>query len=232
MSFYEKILYDARNLLEDKNFEAAKTVLLKGTTKKAPKQSPFVENNTLYYYGEGSSALMHLLNDAYFQSRIHMPDDSIKNDHLMDKELVNLYKKTPWKNSAVIAPYYPSIYLHLGIVSVELNHYDQAINYLDTALFIWNGNANAWSELMYCYQSKLDYQKVKELGKRALSIDEVRINDKGHASILRKLGFIAIEEGKLEKAKKYFEDSIQLHDHPMAHAELKYIKQVKEEMKK
>jgi tetratricopeptide (TPR) repeat protein len=209
--------------------EKAKEVLLRSIGNSTPRKAPYVENGTLVFYGMNAQQNMAYMLQAVAIT-IGNTSEPMDDEPELNKDLLELYDKTPWTNSIVKDPSYPMAYFLLGNISINLNDFDQAILYLDTATYIWDGFGSAWSELMYAYISIGMMDKAQEIGESAIDILGVQLNPSGHASVLRMLGYIAIEKNQLDKAEKLYKESLELdEDDQTAKDELDYIKMLKEQ---
>lgn len=223
---YGEVYNYANELVGKSSYEKAKIMLLDAVATQKPKPSPFVENGTLNIYSANrEQTMMILLHAAYLHSV--MNNDSVRNNPGDDKFYFDLYAKTPWENTAAIAPDYPGLYFLLGIIAVNEKKYNKAIEYLDTCVYIWQGFGVAWSELMYVNMSLGNLKRAKEIGLKAINIKELEFDKTGKAAIYRKLGYIAIEENDLDKAEEFYLKSNELDEHEVATQELEYIKKLK-----
>jgi tetratricopeptide (TPR) repeat protein len=224
--YYQEVYEKASILVKDSDNEEAEALLLEAVATRKPQRSPFVENNTLIFYGEGMSQTLSKLMfaSAFYTAK---DNDSIRTNPGHYKILFDLDKQSHWENSIVVPPYYPKLYLLLGIIQFNKNNLSKAIQYYDTAVYIWDGLGIAWSELIIAHDKSGNRTKAKEIGNKALEIPDIYYDKYGKSAILRKLGWIAIEEAELEKAEAYFKESIELHDTKLAQDELKYIQKMK-----
>jgi tetratricopeptide (TPR) repeat protein len=224
--YYQQVYEKASILVKDSDNEEAEALLLEAVATRKPQQSPFVENNTLIFYGEGmSQTLSKLMFASAFSTA--KDNDSIKTNPGHYKILFDLYKQSHWENSVIVPAYYPKLYLLLGIIQFNKNNFSKAIQYYDTAVYIWDGLGIAWSELIIAHDKSGNRKRAKEIGNKALEIPDIYNDNYGKSAILRKLGWIAIEESELDKAEAYFKESIELHDTKLAQDELKYIQKMK-----
>lgn len=227
---FEKVGFKAAELKQKGELEKAKELILSTLSKFQPKKSPFVENNTLFYYASNKEqSFSHMLGAMAFNASLNDKDAKEKPYH--DKYLEELFKLTPWENAVVIPPTYPSLYLIMGSLLIDQKRYKEAITYIDTCTFIWNGFAYAWAEMMYAYISLREFEKAKEIGNQALKINDVMWDNPGKAAILRRFGYIAVEEKDFDKAEEYYLESLKLYESDVARKELQYIKEYKEHNK-
>ena len=120
----------------------------------------------------------------------------------------------------------------IGQILINEKKYDQAIAYLDTSLYIWDGFGYAWSELMYANILKGNLSKAKNMGLSALKNNsDVGLDKPGQAAILRKLGYIAIEEHELDEAEGYYKKSLENDESDVARKELKSIEEMRKHKK-
>jgi tetratricopeptide (TPR) repeat protein len=226
---YEEVIVQASQLMEEGDLKAAEQMLLKSVEGVESRPSPFVEDGIAYFYtNDQSQTLMVMMSSAMF----HLDRESGKIDSLdnlgelnyFDKKLNDLYQETPFGSTAAIKGDIPEIYLLLGINYINMKDNKKAKEYIEKSLELFPENGSAWSEKIYMEMMTGDIVRAKRSIDEALAIPY--IDKYGKAAILRKKGWIEIEEGKLDEAKKTFEDSIELDDHPTAHAELEYIDQL------
>lgn len=227
---FEAAVQKATKLMERGKLYEAKEVLKNSLVGENPKPSPFVKDSTLFFYGKdfAQTFMPMMMATTFFTKRESGELDSLKElGELkgMDKKLYDIYQKTPFNKTAIISPDIPEVYLMLGINYVNMRNFEEAKESLKKSIELFRENGIAWSELIYVIMQEKDFEKAKSTIDEALSIPFL---DKfGEAAILRKLGWIQIEEGNLDEAEETFEKSIELYDHPAARSELKYIKELK-----
>jgi hypothetical protein len=61
----------------------------------------------------------------------------------------------------------------------------------------------------------------------ALKIEDVQFDSTGRASILRRLGDIAIKESDIEKAKEYYNESLKFEESASAREQLLMIEELR-----
>jgi tetratricopeptide (TPR) repeat protein len=225
--YFDDISSKAVTYIQNNEFQKAKDLLLGAMSKYKPIRSPFVDNKTLVYYTSNSTETVAamLLSAAYFNIIKDKGLSAAKSDE--DTLLFELYKKTPWNNAVAIRPSYPRLYFIMGSIYNTEKNYSEAIKYLDTATFIYKCYGMAWAEKMYAYVSIGDYKRAKEIGSTALNIHNMFLDKTGTAAILRKLGWIAIEENELDKAENYYKKSLENEENEGAREELKYLENAK-----
>ncbi|MEA3062357.1 MAG: hypothetical protein QOJ94_2138 [Sphingomonadales bacterium] len=136
------------------------------------------------------------------------------------------------KKAAVVTPkaYCYGIYLK-GFALIDLNRSEEARSYLERAIALAPDNSQFLGELGEWYKNRRDWDKARELfqqaaGASAFSPDDRKSFDKRRA--LRGLGFILVEEGKLDDAEKMYRDCLAIDpSDEKARAELDYIAQQK-----
>lgn len=222
-NFFANVNNKAADLMMKSKRAEAQLLLLDAVSKCKPKPSPFVERGALYFYGVNpTQSLAAMLESAAFGTVKNK--DSVRNNPGHYKRMFDLEKDGKWDNSYVIKPDYPFSYFLIANNYVEEKQFDKAVAYLDTALYIWNGYSVAWSELIYTYSAMGNFAKGKEIGVKALEIDAVKFDKPGTSAILRKLGWIAVEENDWKKAEDYYKQSFNLDSNEIAKKELEYIK--------
>lgn len=231
IDYYNDIANKVSSLIIKAENAKAKSIILDALLKEKPKKSPFVENHTLNFYSINlEQSLSHMLLAGAFNVTKHK--DSVKKNPGNFKQLFELDSITPWNSTVEIIPVYPRLYLIMGIILINERNYDQAIKYLDTCTFIWDGFAIAHSEKMFCYVQKKEIEKAKEIGASALKILDIDLDKRGKASILRKLGYISVEEKNLDEGEKYYKESLTNEESEVARKELKDIERFKEQIKR
>lgn len=224
--YYEDAASKAVVLIKKGQLEKAKAVLLEAMSKEKPRRSPFVESGTLICYGQNSlQSMSAMISAAAFMAV--KDNDSVKNNPGIYKEDFELYEKTPWVNAIVIKPTFPSLYFVMGSLLITEKNFEKALEYLDTAVYMYEGFGLAWSEMIYAYIEMKNISKAKEIGLNALNISDVKFDKAGSAAIYRKLGYIAIEENDLNLAEEYYKLSLDNQESQAARDELKYIGQLK-----
>jgi tetratricopeptide (TPR) repeat protein len=136
------------------------------------------------------------------------------------------------KKEAVVTAkaYCYGIYLK-GYALIDLNRSDEARPYLERAVALAPSNSQFLGELGEWYKNRRNWDKARELfqkasGASAFSPDDRKGFDKRRA--LRGLGFILVEEGKLDEAEKMYRDCLAIDPtDEKAKAELDYIAQQK-----
>lgn len=118
------------------------------------------------------------------------------------------------KKAAVVLPQDAcySIFLK-GFALIDLNRSDEARPWLEQAVAMAPSNAHFLGELAEWYKIRKDWPKSRSLFLRAvaaseLSPDNRKIFDKGRA--MRGLGYILIEEGKLDEAETLYRQCLKL----------------------
>jgi tetratricopeptide (TPR) repeat protein len=118
------------------------------------------------------------------------------------------------KKAAVVLPQEPCYALFLkGYALIDLNRGDEAKTWLERAVAMAPSNAHFLGELAEWYKVRKDYKTARALFQRAvdaadLSPDNRKTFDKGRG--LRGLGYILIEEGKLDEAAALYRQCLQL----------------------
>jgi tetratricopeptide (TPR) repeat protein len=119
-----------------------------------------------------------------------------------------------------------SIFLK-GFALIDLNRSDEARPWLERAVAMAPSNSHFLGELGEWYKIRKDWPKARELFRRAvaaseLSPDSRKVFDKTRG--LRGLGYILIEEGKLDEAEALYRQCLQLNpDDDRSKRQLDYI---------
>lgn len=224
--YYEESAIKAAELIKKGKLDKAKAVLQEAMTKEKPRRAPFVENGTLVFYAHNMTQSMGAMLSAAAFSAVK-DKDSVKQNPGIYKKYFDIYEKTPWINSVAKMPTFPTLYFIMGSLLITEKNYNKAISFLDTAVYMYEGFGYAWSEMIFAYMELKNFSKAKEIGKNALNIFEVQLDNEGSAAIYRKLGYLAIEENDLDLAEEYYKKSLENKDTQLARDELKYIEQVK-----
>lgn len=122
------------------------------------------------------------------------------------------------------------IYLK-GFALIDLNRSDEARPYLERAVALAPRNSQFLGELGEWYKNRRNWDQARELFQKAadastFSPDDRMGFDKRRA--LRGLGFILVEEGKLDEAEQMYRDCLAIDpSDDKAKAELDYIAQQK-----
>jgi tetratricopeptide (TPR) repeat protein len=224
--YYEDAAIKATELIKKGKYDQAKAVLLEAMSKEKPRRAPFVENGVLYSYAQNpNQSMMAMMTAAAFHSV--KDKDSVRKNPGSYKVYFEIYDKIPWFSAAAKLPSFPTLYFIMGSLLISERNYNKAIEYLDTAVYMYEGFGYAWSEMIFAYMELKNFSKAKEIGKIALDITEVKFDKEGSAAIYRKLGYLAIEENDLDLAEEYYKKSIENQDSRIARDELKYIEQLK-----
>ena len=224
---YKSIHYQAASLINESKLKEAKELIFSAINNDTPRFSPFVQDETLIYYAQNSSqSFYYMFYGAIYFYSVHN-DDSAKKNLGDNAYLLDVYKETPWTQSITIFPDYPYLYYYLGYIYNSENNPNLAINYLDTALKMDKGFAEAWSEMIYSYISLDNFTEAKYLGNRAINLWEVVHEQSGYSAILRKLAYIALKENDLCLAEHYYQMSYSADSNYVAKNELEYIREHK-----
>jgi tetratricopeptide (TPR) repeat protein len=118
------------------------------------------------------------------------------------------------KKAAIVLPEAAcySIFLK-GFALIDLDRSDEARAWLERAVAMAPSNAHFLGELAEWYKMRKDWGKSRELFRRAvaaseLSPDNRKTFDKTRG--LRGLGYILVEEGKLDEAEKLYRECLRL----------------------
>jgi len=118
------------------------------------------------------------------------------------------------RKAAIVLPQEPCYALFLkGFALIDLNRGDEAKAWLERAVAMAPSNAHFLGELAEWYKVRKDYKAARALFQRAvdsadLSPDNRKTFDKARG--LRGLGYILIEEGKLDEAETLYRQCLQL----------------------
>lgn len=112
---------------------------------------------------------------------------------------------------------------------VEIGDLASAIEVLNTAIALAPDNARNYNELGHIYQVLSDWKRAKSHFAKAVEASQysppsLQLSEKTRG--LRGLGYVAIEEGYLDTAEEYYNQSLQLDpDDEKSKQELLYIEQ-------
>lgn len=118
------------------------------------------------------------------------------------------------KRSAVVLERAPCYAIFLkGFALIDLNRSDEAPAYFERAIAMAPLNAQFLAELAEWYKNRRDWAHARPLFQRALDASEFsppdrKIFDKTRG--LRGLGYILIEEGKLDEAERLYRKCLEL----------------------
>lgn len=122
-----------------------------------------------------------------------------------------------------------------GFVLIDLNRAADAKPFLARAAEMAPLDAHFLNEYAEWHKSARQWQDAYDWFEKARDASEYSADEfrKGHqARSLRGMGFVTIELGDLEKASKFFKDSLELvPNHPAALSELKYIEDLRRAQK-
>lgn len=129
-----------------------------------------------------------------------------------------------------LSTYWDDILYLKAYTLVEAGDLNAAIKVLKTAIAYAPDKADNYSELGHIYQVNKDWERAKTNFSHAFEVSQysepaLRITHKTRA--LRGMGFVAIEQGQLDIAKGYYQQSLKLDPNDkMAKMELGYIEQL------
>ncbi len=211
---YSTLRFEVETLISNRKLREAKNILYDAMEALGEhKQTPYIENNTLYIYAESDDTFVILL---MFE---------ISDDFFSTPEILELRKNLSYNKIVLLDPIYPYIYYQLAYIAAEEGQANDAMDNLLKALDIWPDFTIAYAELIYVYMMTGNHSTAKAIAEEALNRDLCTINPIGTASIYRKLGYIAIEENQLDLAEQYYNKSLELDpDNEVALAELEYIR--------
>ncbi len=216
-------LEKAKELLGKKQTTEAKKLLQDFIVKKSNRPvPPYVEKGVLYIYTSGPAEIL------FFTSLDK--DPSKKNLDALQKYYPwydELQKKSPWGNIIFENPDLPRAYYYMAYAAIEERKFKQALSFLQKSLDLWPYLSESYCETVYLCIALKDYPKAKETANLALEkyLDFDKANK---ATMYRHLGYIAVEEKKLDEAEKYYQECLKIiPDEPKALAELEYIKQLR-----
>ncbi|MFC2130998.1 hypothetical protein ACFLSQ_06150 [Bacteroidota bacterium] len=213
---------EIRNLIQDKKLKEARNRIAEILEENKDVQpAPFVKDSILHYFADNSVATL-----AYMLQSVSMmlpPKDSSSN-YNENKQNLN------WKQSVVIDPIVPHCYFDLAYIDIEENMILDAIENLKKAIYYWPDYMEAYAELAYIHIGMLDFKKAHEVIDSALAKPNGYLFPIGLSMVYRRLGYMEIEEGKLDDAEAHFEKSLKLFDHPAARHELEYIEKIRKKL--
>ena len=223
---YAEVIRQAEVLREQKQYAQARKLLLGAVATvdvDAERGDPQLTGQTLSFYCEGGDTVAAL---AELSALADLPLDKarevIQGLFPWRSDLASKYKPGLWMISAARDPTVPRLHHYLGYLAIEEGDARGAIPYLQTAIRLWPGFAAAYSELIYAHTLIGDFATAKEVGREALNF--VPSYARGRAAVMRRLGYVAIEEGDYALAARYYEDSLDIEPgHQTALKELEYI---------
>lgn len=220
-------LNEISDLMNNEKFDEAEEYILNEIyqlTEEDFRISPFLENRTLMIYSQADSAVeLSIL--LFFQP--DSDNEIIPAEILLDRnlypDLLQIVENREYDTVILIEPYVPRLYFHLAYINIEKGDLQAGYEYLMEALTIWPDFTVAYAEMMYVFTLAEDFVTAKKYGARG-AVGLSAVDGIGQAAILRKLGYIAIEENELQYAEELYLKSLELHpDHPTALQELEYI---------
>jgi tetratricopeptide (TPR) repeat protein len=189
------------------------------------REIPYIENGTLYVYGEQRVASAISLFLLFAHESPDAKDVAAWKSSEMPR-LLELEKTVSWDKVKVLDPVIPYLYYQMGFLLIEAEEFKDALGYLEEAIRLWPDFTTAYNEIAAAYIQLADFAAAKKAAafpqKRVLaSMDRTAL-----AMVVNKLGFIAIEEGHWDLAERYYNDSLELNpDNRTAKDELEYIRQ-------
>jgi tetratricopeptide (TPR) repeat protein len=218
------------NTIEGNKIEVIETVLERNSH--PLKQAEVEEMNAvtaLIENNEKNAALQKLKPIIYkCKSRNKDSDKQIIYAETLEEFLEYVATSEKKKNIEWVIDYCPNAYNTAAFLYVALGDKDKAFEHLDLAIALAPLWAEPHNERGYLHGKLKDFPSALVSYKKAVDLAD---NYKSSAYVkpiaLRGMGFILIEMGELERAKKIFEESLVLEpNNKLAENELEYIRQL------
>jgi len=136
---------------------------------------------------------------------------------------------TSKKDTIVIGPNWGTAEFLKGFVLIDLGRSDEAKPHFEKAIALSPMNGQYLGELGEWYKMRKDWEQAYDLFERASSAADFAPDDESKSFErrrgLRGMGFVLIEQGKLDKAEKAFRECLEIDPNDAgAQNELAYIK--------